>query len=402
MINPKIKSVIKGFEKDLIALRQDFHKHPEIGMKEVRTSKILKDLLKKYGYSISKENFANTGFVATLKNGSSKKIIGLRAEMDALPILEAQNKLPYRSVNEGFMHACGHDGHMVMVLGAARYLAQTKNWNGTLRIIYQPNEEGSGFVSGGALMVKEGVFKKYPVDQIFAIHNMPVTNLQPGAKPGNLYFYMGKDATMAGIDGYFVKLIGKGGHGSTPEYAKDVITCAADIVMALQSIISRNIAASDRAVLNVGAINSGQAANVIPETADLAISTRSVTREVREKLRQRITTVINSIASAYDIKAEIKTGGTPPTINDPKSLVYARKIAEDVLGKNMVGDGPQLMGSEDFAAMLDVLPGCYGFIANPNKALPHNPNFMFDDSLILTGSTYFSGLVEDYLSVDKK
>lgn len=394
-MNSKISSEIKKFEKDLITLRHDLHQHPEIGMQETRTSDILKKLLKSWGYSISKETFAKTGFIATLKNGSSKKSIGLRCEMDALPILEA-NKLSYASVNKGVMHACGHDGHMTMVMGAARYLAETKNWNGTLRIICQPDEEASNDISGAELMVKEGFFKKYPVDQIFALHNMPMFAM-PNSKQGGIYFYMKQDAIMSAIDVFKVTLIGKGGHGSTPEYAKDVITCAADIIMALQSVVSRNIAASDRAVLNVGAVKSGQAANVIPETAEIIISTRSVTREVRQKLKNRINTIIKSIAAAYEIEPKIWIGGTAATINDPKVNVYARGVAENTLGKELVGDGIQFMASEDFSAMLDVIPGSYAFIANKCDAMVHNDKFNFDDGVIINGSTYFSGLVEDYL-----
>ncbi|WP_036498638.1 M20 metallopeptidase family protein [[Mycoplasma] testudinis] len=390
-----IQKIIKKYEKDLVSLRHDLHQNPEIGMKESKTADKLKKLLTSWGYSISKETFANTGFVATLKNGNSKKAIGLRCEMDALPIEEV-NSLPYASKNKGIMHACGHDGHMTMVMGAARYLAETKNWNGTLRIFCQPNEEASGNISGGLKMIQDGVFKKYPVDQIFAIHNMPAFAI-PNGKPGGLYFYMKEDGIMAGIDVYNIKLTGNGGHGSAPEFAKDVITCAADMVMALQSIVSRNIPASDRAVLNVGSIHSGNAANVIPETAEIAVSTRSVTHKTRAKLKERIYQIVNSIAAAYEIKADIWTDGTGPTINDPKANAYARKIAEKALGKDLVNDAIQMMASEDFSAMLDVIPGSYAFICNDTATMVHNDKFNFDDKVIVNGSTYFSALVEDYL-----
>lgn len=392
-MNDKIYKQILKNNDDLIKIRREFHQHPEIGFDEKWTSKKLKEILTSWGFIISKKNYGKTGFVATIKNGNSKKVLGLRAEMDALPVTE-DNNLQFKSLNPGMMHACGHDGHMTMLLGALKYLSQTKKWNGKINAYFTPSEEGD--FSGCVAMVKEKVFKDYPCDAIFAIHNMP-SSFIPGGQLGKMYFYRNEGAIMAGVDSYEINLVGTGGHGSTPEKFKDVVTTALDIGMAIQTIVTRNISSNDKVVVNLGAIQAGHANNVCPEKAFLNVSVRSLTKETRKICHDRIYDLVTNIAKAYGVKQKIVFNGIAPTINDKKTNEWAFNVAKKTLGNDNVSEAVQVMGSEDFCAFLDVVPGSYAFICNGDSASVHSPQFILNEKILPIGSTYFAGIAEEFL-----
>lgn len=270
-----IEHYICGFEEELREIRHQIHENPELGLQEFKTSALVVEKLRQWGYEVE-QGLATTGVVATLKVGDGKKSIGLRADMDALPIYENSGK-PWISKHPGLMHACGHDGHTTILLGAARYFAETRRFNGTLRLIFQPAEE---MINGGEIMVKEGLFDRFPCDVIFGMHNMP------GLPVGKFYFQPG--ALMASMDQFHITVRGCGGHGAIPHKAIDPVLIAAHITTALQSIVSRNVDPLEAAVITVGSIVAGEAANVIPDSSEMKISVRSLSRDTRQLLLKRI------------------------------------------------------------------------------------------------------------------
>jgi hippurate hydrolase len=377
---------------EFVELRRHLHANPELAFQEHATAKLVADKLREWGYQVT-EGIGGTGVVGQLKNGGSQRAIGIRADMDALPITEATS-LPWASKAIGKMHACGHDGHTASLLAAAKRIAQEKNFNGVLNLIFQPAEEGAG---GALAMIKDGLFEKFPCDAIFAFHNMP------GIPQGKVVFRSGP--MMASSDYLTVRISGVGGHGGFPHKATDVVVAGSSIVMALQTIVSRNINPLNSAVVTVGAFNAGYANNVIPAEATLEISVRALDRESRLILKERIFDLVKSQAASFDVSADIKwqEGYTVLVNNDSETKVMA-DIAESVVGKDQVDRmGGQLTGSEDFAFMLEKVPGTYFLIGNGagdqvGACMVHNPSYDFNDENIDVASKLWSALVNKYLN----
>ena len=379
---------------EFIALRRDIHRHPELGYQEFRTSDLVAERLASWGYRVTR-GLGGTGVVGQLVRGSGGKRLGLRADMDALPIQEATG-LPHASCHAGLMHACGHDGHTATLLAAAKHLAEQGEFDGTLNLIFQPAEEGLG---GARKMMEDGLFERFPCDAIFAMHNMP------GFPLGKLLLRDG--ATMASSENITITLEGKGGHGAMPHLATDPVVAGAAIVMALQTIVSRNVAPLQMSVITVGSLQAGDANNVIPQSATLKLSVRSLDRGVRQLLNQRIREVVEGQAQSFGIQASIDfQGGYPVLVNTQAETDFARQIALELVGaENVELQTVPLTGSEDFAFMLEQVPGSYLFIGNGDEAsgghgacMVHNPNYDFDDGNIAIGAAYWTKLTERFLT----
>ncbi|MBU2409552.1 MAG: amidohydrolase [Gammaproteobacteria bacterium] len=376
---------------EFIGLRQDIHRHPELAFDEHRTSALVADKLAAWGYTVAR-GLGGTGVVGQLVRGHGGRRLGLRADMDALPIDEATG-LDYASRHAGVMHACGHDGHTAMLLAAAQHLAQQGNFSGTLNLIFQPAEEGGG---GAVKMMDDGLFERFPCDAIFAMHNMP------GMPEGQLVLREG--ATMASSDYATVVLRGIGGHGAMPHRAADPIVAAASIVMALQTVVSRNIDPMQMSVVTMGAIHAGKANNVIPATATLEISIRALDRDVRSRLEQRVKALIAAQAESFGVEASIDwRPGYAVLVNTHDETEFARAVALELVGpERVVLQGPALPGSEDFAFMLERVPGSYLFVGNGDgdsagACMVHNPGYDFNDRNIAVGSAYWVLLAERFL-----
>ena len=378
---------------EFVRLRRDIHQHPELAFEEHRTSELVAQSLSRWGYQVTR-GLGGTGVVGQLRKGNGSKRLGLRADMDALPI-EEQTGLPHASVHAGVMHACGHDGHTAMLLAAAKRLASDGTFSGTLNLIFQPAEEGFG---GAKKMMEDGLFQRFPCDAIFAMHNMP------GFKPGHLL--LRKGATMASSENITIILHGKGGHGAMPHSAADPVVAGAAIVMGLQTIVSRNVAPLQMAVITVGSFKAGHANNVIPQTATLELSVRSLDRDVRILLNRRIEELVQAQAQSFGVRAEINfRGGYPVLVNTPQETEFATEVAMEVVGaERVVAHTEALTGSEDFAFMLEEVPGSYLFIGNGDAStgghgacMVHNPGYDFNDSNIAVGSEFWCRLTERYL-----
>ena len=378
---------------EFIAVRRDIHKHPEMGYKEYRTSDLVAEQLEKWGYAVTR-GLGGTGVVGQLKRGTGGKAIGLRADMDALPIDEATG-LPYASCNTGIMHACGHDGHTAMLLAAAKHIAQKASFSGTVNLIFQPAEEGLG---GAKKMMDDGLFSQFPCDAVFGMHNMP------GHPQGHLLMRDG--AAMASSDNVTITVEGTGGHGAVPHRSADPVVAASAIVMGLQSIVARNVDPQEMAVITVGAFNAGIANNVIPQSATLRLSVRALNRDVRELLEKRITDLVHAQAQSYNVRAHIDyKRGYPVLVNHVAETDFVQQVAEELVGKERVTRNPRaLTGSEDFAFMLEEVPGCYLLIGNGDGSgdghgacMVHNPGYDFNDDNVAVGSAFWSLLVERYL-----
>ena len=376
--------------EEMIQLRQSIHAHPELGYQEFMTSDLVAERLAEWGYEVQR-GLAGTGLVGTLKAGDGTRSIGLRADMDALPVNE-QTGLSYASVHPGKMHACGHDGHTAMLLAAAKQLAKTRAFNGTLNLIFQPAEEG---LAGARRMLDDGVLTQFPCDAVFAMHNMP------GFPAGKLGFRAGP--FMASADQVTVRVIGYGGHGAMPHKTVDPIVVCAAIVFALQTIVSRNVAPLDMAVITIGAIHAGEASNVIPDEANMNISVRALRPEVRDALEQRIRDVVQAQAAVYGARAEVTYEASYPVlVNDAAMTDFASGVARDWVGDDgMIADLQPLTGSEDFAWFLQKCPGCYLIIGNGDgegSCMVHNPGYDFNDDILMTGAGYWVRLVERFLA----
>jgi hippurate hydrolase len=372
---------------DLHATRQDIHAHPELGFEENRTSALVAKSLEEWGYEVH-TGIGKTGVVGVLRNGSSPRRLGLRADMDALPIIE-NTGATYSSQHQGCMHACGHDGHTTMLLGAARYLAATRQFDGTLTLIFQPAEEGQG---GAEAMLADGLLERFPCDALFGMHNMP------GLPAGHLGFREGP--MMASQDLLNVTLEGVGGHGSMPHLAVDPLVAAASVVMALQTVVARNIDAQQAAVVTVGALQAGEAANVIPQQAILRLSLRALNAQVREQTLERVRAIIESQAQSLGCSSRIEhRPAYPVLVNHSAETEFARQVGVELVGADAVdGNTPKLMGSEDFAWMLQRCPGAYLFIGNGvSRPMVHNPAYDFNDDILLTGAAYWGALTESWL-----
>jgi hippurate hydrolase len=380
---------IAGIQDYLIAIRHDLHENPELCFEEFRTSAMVAHELNRLGFTVT-TGIAGTGVVGTLQAGQGNRIIGVRADMDALPIAETTG-LPYASRSAGKMHACGHDGHTTMVLGLARYLAESKAFNGTIHLIFQPAEED---ISGARRMIDEGLFTRFPCDQIFALHNMPGTALgQVLVRPGPI---------TAAVDILEVTIKGIAGHGALPHLATDPIIAASATIMALQTTISRNNDVHDPAVLTVGSIHGGQLATAIPETVVMKCGLRTTSMASREMLLKRMNEIIHGQAASFGCTAIVDYGDCivyPVGINDEVSANLVRDVAISAGQKSEHIDlkGP-IMFSEDFAFMLQEVPGCYFGIGNgPSKSL-HDSGYDFNDALLQKGTEFLARIVSEALA----
>ena len=376
-----------------IRIRRDLHANPELGFKEHRTAALVAGLLAQWGYSVSC-GIGGTGVVGQLRRGQGGLRLGLRADMDALPVHE-KTGLEWASTVPGVMHACGHDGHTATLLAAAQAIAQSARFEGTVNLIFQPAEEGAG---GAVRMIDDGLFERFPCDAIFALHNMP------GMSTGDFMFRSGP--TMASSDDVTVHLSGVGGHGAMPHTTTDVIVAASAIVMALQSVVARNVDPLETAVVSVGSLQAGKAGNVIPDRATLELSVRALNADVRALLRRRIVEIVESQASGLGVKAVIDwRPGYDVLVNDAACTSLAAEVALELFGADrVVTDGRRLTASEDFAFMLQKVPGCYFFVGNgltgqPGGCMVHNPGYDFNDQIIAPASRFWVALVERYLGV---
>lgn len=367
----------------LAGLRRDIHAHPELAFEERRTADLVAATLRKAGLEVY-EGLAETGVVGVLKRGSSARSIGLRADMDALPILEATG-LDYASKTPGKMHACGHDGHTAMLLGAAKYLAETRNFDGTAVVIFQPAEEGGG---GGREMVEDGMMDRFGVQEVYGMHNWP------GVPVGT--FAIREGAIMAAADQFHIVVTGKGGHAAEPHEAIDTTLVASHIVVALQSIASRNVDPLKQVVVSTCTFRTeSEAHNVIPQTVLLKGTVRTMDPEVQEFVQARLRLIAENTAAAFGATAEVNyMRGYPVTVNTPENTGYAIDVARKVSGQVNPDVAPQ-MGAEDFSYMLNVRPGAYIFLGNGDTAMVHHPAYNFDDNAIPFGSSWYAGMVEE-------
>ena len=381
-----IKNRIAAFQNEMVEWRHHFHEHPELAYKEFNTSRKVVELLKEFGITNIEEGIGKTGVVATLENGKGKSI-GLRADMDALPIYEENNNKKYKSKTDGKMHACGHDGHTTMLLGAAKYLSETMNFNGKVVLIFQPAEEG---FAGAKAMIEDGLLKKYPIDEIYGMHNMP------GLKAGVLAIEPGP--RLAAADNFEIEIIGKGAHGAMPSNSIDPIVCGASLIQNLQHIVSRNADPKETLVITVASFNSGNANNVIPKSAKLTGTIRYYNDSIGALAKKRFFEVVNSTVNAFNANANINFHtGYPATINHTKQSEFALKAAQKVIGKNASSNQNPMMGSEDFSYFLKKIPGCFAWIGNGDSASLHNPKYDFNDSLLSIGSSFLASLAEERL-----
>jgi len=378
---------IAAMQDDMTAWRRDFHMHPELGFEEFRTSDIVAEKLASWGIEVTR-GIAGTGVVGTLRgDGGGTRSIGLRADMDCLP-MEEENDFAHRSRNPGRMHACGHDGHTTMLLGTARYLAETRNFDGTVHFIFQPAEEGLG---GGRKMVQEGLFERFPCDEVYGIHNWPLLPAgQIAVRPGPI---------MAAADQFDLVVTGNGAHGAMPHLGVDPVHIGAQIVVALQGLVSRATDPLDSAVLSVTKFHAGSAYNVIPGEARLAGTVRTFRPETRDRLEQGIGTVARAIATSMGGTAELEyRRGYPATINHAHETERAASVAAEVFGaENVVRDADPTMGAEDFSYMLNARPGAYvwlGQSGGPSGCMVHNPRYDFNDAVLPLGASFFATLVE--------
>lgn len=382
---------IAEFHSELTAFRRDIHAHPELGFAESRTAEKVAQALESYGIEVHR-GVGKTGVVGVLKAGNSTRTIGLRADMDALPINEA-NTFDHRSQHAGRMHACGHDGHTTMLLGAARYLAQSRNFDGTVHFIFQPAEEGLG---GALAMIEDGLFERFPCDTIFGMHNRP--RLAVGkfcAKPG---------AMMAGGAFFDIDITGVGAHGARPETSVDSLMVAVQIASTLQTIVSRNVRPLDTAVLSITQLHAGDAYNVIPQTARISGTVRAFSKDVMALIERNMNRIAKGTAEAMGATAEVDfRANFAPTINDPEQAEFAASICDELVGaENVDRNPPLIMASEDFSFMLEKVPGCYVNIGNGDgdgACEVHNPSYDFNDAAIPLGSAFFVRAVERKLAV---
>jgi amidohydrolase len=381
---------IGEFHDELTEWRRDIHAHPELGFEEQRTSDLVAQRLAECGCEVFR-GIGKTGVVGRLRAGNSSRSIGLRADMDCLPIQEATN-LPYRSRHEGRMHACGHDGHTTMLLGAARYLAETRNFDGTVHLIFQPAEEGLG---GGKAMVEDGLFERFPCDAIFAMHN------RPGLAVGKFQIRTGP--MMAGGAYFDIAVTGRGAHGARPEAGIDPVVVASHITTALQTIVSRNVRPLDTAVVSVTQIHSGDAYNVIPETAMIRGTTRAFQPETMALIERNTRRLASAIAEGFGASAELSFRATfPPLVNDPAEAAFVAETAAELVGSDNVNrEGNLVMASEDFSYMLEQRPGAYIQIGNGDGiggCEVHNPGYDFNDAALPLGASLFARLAERKLA----
>ena len=383
---------ISRHHDEMTAWRRDIHAHPELGFEERRTSDLVAEKLARFGCEVHR-GLGKTGVVGSLRVGNGTRSVGLRADMDALPIHEL-NDFGHRSTHDGTMHACGHDGHTTMLLGAARYLAETRNFDGQVHFIFQPAEEGVG---GAKAMIKDGLFQMFPCDAIFAMHNRP--SLAVGK------FAVRAGPMMAGGGFFDIDIKGVGAHGARPESGVDPVLVAAHVTTALQSIISRNVRPLEAAVVSVTKIAAGDAYNVIPGTARLSGTMRAFSTAALDLMEANLVRIAQGVAAAMGARAEVDVRLIfVPTVNDAKESEFAARVCGEMVGaENVARDPALIMGSEDFSFMLQEVPGCYLNIGNggaDGKGVceVHNPSYDFNDAALPLGASFFAHLVERRLA----
>ena len=372
----------------LTQIRHQIHQNPELSFKEAATSSLVAMRLEEWGFEVAR-NVGGHGVVGRLKAGNGTRSVSLRADMDALPILEATGAA-HASRNPGVMHACGHDGHTTMLLGAARHLARTRNFSGTVNLVFQPAEE-AGMNGGAERMIADGLFERFPCDAIFGMHN------SPGYPVGTFMFNSGP--SMSASDTVNITIRGLGGHGARPHLTVDPILIAGSLVMALQSVVSRNIDPRQAAVVTIGTLHAGTVRNVIPASAEMSLSVRSFDNEVRDRLQERITALVTGHVQGYGGSVELEyIRGYPVLVNSPAETEFARKVAEDLVGPDRtVFPFGAVTGSEDFAYFLEHRPGSFVRIGNGDTAMVHSANYDFNDANLTVGAAYWARLVETYL-----
>jgi amidohydrolase len=384
-----IANDIQQLHADMRQWRQHLHQFPETAFEETQTARFITDKLTSFGLDVH-QGLGKTGVVATLSAGNSNHKIALRADMDALFIQE-QNSFAYRSRHDGKMHACGHDGHSAMLLGAASYLSETRHFNGTVYFIFQPAEEGR---AGAKQMIDDGLFEQFPADCVFGMHNFP--DIPSG------HFAVKAGAMMASFDCFEITVTGLATHAAMPHLGNDAIVASAQLINALQTIVSRTINPADPAVVSITQIHAGNTWNAIPESVVLRGTFRCFSSSVQTTIAHKITQLVNSICSGFDVSADIRfnpeNAGYPVTFNTEAETAIALKAAQAVVGENRVNQQPTpSMGSEDFAFMLEEKPGCYLWIGNgssENSCLLHNPHYDFNDEILPVGAAYWVKVVE--------
>jgi amidohydrolase len=389
---------IEASHDEIKTLRRTIHAHPELRYEEVGTGKLVADCLERWGIAVHR-GLGKTGVVGVLKRGSSAKSIGLRADMDALPIQEI-NTFEHRSTHEGRMHACGHDGHTAMLLGAAKHLAEHGQFDGTIVFIFQPAEEGG---AGAKAMIDDGLFTRFPVDAVFGIHNWP--GIQAG------HFGVTEGPIMASSNEFRITIRGTGAHAAMPNNGHDPVFTAVQIANGLQGIITRNKKPLETAVLSITQIHAGDAVNVTPELAWLGGTVRTFSVDTLDLIESRMRKIVEATAAAYDCEAELRfVRKYPPTVNNPEQTGFAAEVMAEVVGAGNVDTSVEpTMSSEDFSFMLIEKPGCYAFLGNGDgthremghgggPCMLHNASYDFNDELLSVGSTYWVRLAERFLA----
>lgn len=382
-----IIDAIRRDQDELVAIRRDLHAHPELGMEEHRTAEIVAQKLESWGIEVHR-GVGKTGVVGVLRSGSGNRAIGLRADMDALPMTEMTG-LPWASTVPGKMHACGHDGHTTMLLGAAKYLAETRRFSGTVHLIFQPGEEGCG---GALAMLEDGLFERFPCDAIYGMHNR--TGMDVGT------YAVREGAAMAGGAFFDIVVSGKGSHGARPEESIDPVLTACHIATALQSIVSRNLAPRDPAVVSVTKVLGGDAYNVIPQTATISGTARFFAREVGEKIEAAMRRLVEGVATGFGATATVDWRLIfAPLVNAGEPVDAVKAAALTLVGEEKLFTGrPAVMGSEDFAFMLEKVRGAYLNVGNGPGFSPHHPEYAFEDTAIPYGAGLYAQLVEQELA----
>ena len=388
-LNPALLSAVQALAPEFVGIRHQIHAFPELAFEELRTSDLVAERLQSWGYEVHR-GLGSTGVVGRLKKGQGSRSIGIRADMDALPIQE-KTGLSYASTLSGKMHACGHDGHTAILLCAARYLAESVDYNGTLNLIFQPAEENEG---GALRMVDDGLFEQFPCDEIYALHNTP------GLPVGQIGMITGP--AMASFDRATVTLTGRSAHGAMPHHGIDVMQAAASIVLGLQSLVSREVDALKSAVITVGSIQAGATYNIVPESATIKIGIRALNPEVRNQIETRLRDFVGAQAQSYQLQADLLYERKYPVlVNHAAQTERARAVAAQLLGAdNVVTRGP-VMGSEDFAYMLEHRPGAYVRLGNglgqDGGCMVHNPLYDFNDKALPIGAAFWASLAQSYL-----
>ncbi|WP_326535499.1 M20 aminoacylase family protein [Pseudorhodoferax sp.] len=393
----KLIDSIVGQAAGIAAIRRDIHAHPELCFEEVRTADLVAAKLTEWGIPIHR-GMGTTGVVGIVKNGSSSRAVGLRADIDALPMQEF-NTFAHASRHQGRMHACGHDGHTAMLLAAAQHLAKNRNFDGTVYLIFQPAEEGGG---GAREMIRDGLFEQFPMEAVFGMHNWP------GLAVGR--FALSAGPVMASSNEFKITIRGKGSHAALPHMGTDPVPIACQMVQAFQTIISRNKKPVDAGVISVTMIHAGEATNVVPDSCELQGTVRTFTLEVLDLIEQRMQAIAQNICAAFDATCEFEfERNYPPTVNHPAETDFAREVMAGIVGADNVQPQEPTMGAEDFAYMLQAKPGAYCFIGNGDGAhrdighgagpcTIHNPSYDFNDELIPLGASYWVRLAEQWLA----